>query len=67
MSHYKVLIDNEIAGVGLGGTVAEKDLEGWDLPNLLKTGAIALIEKPATKEKEIDNVQHRILCTEQLF
>ena len=56
MTTYKVMIDNEIAGVGLGGTVAEKDLEGWDLPNLLKTGAIALIEKPATKEKEVDNV-----------
>jgi hypothetical protein len=54
MTNYKVLIDNEIAGVGLGGTVAEKDLEGWDLPNLLKTGAIALIEKPNTKEKEVD-------------
>lgn len=56
MNTYKVMIDNDVAGVGLGGTVAEKDLEGWDLPNLLKTGAIALIEKPATKEKEVDNV-----------
>jgi hypothetical protein len=54
MNTYKVVIDNDIAGVGLGGTVTEKDLEGWDLPNLLKTGAVALIEKPATKEKEID-------------
>jgi hypothetical protein len=56
MNTYKVMIDNEIAGIGLGGTVTDKDLEGWDLPNLLKTGAIALIEKPATKEKEVDNV-----------
>jgi len=54
MNTYKVMIDNEIAGIGLGGTVTEKDLEGWDLPNLLKTGAIALIEKPATKEKEVE-------------
>ena len=54
MNTYKVLIDNLVAGVGLGGTVTEKDLEGWDLPNLLKTGAVALYEKPATKEKEID-------------
>jgi hypothetical protein len=54
MNTYKVIIDNDIAGVGLGGTVTEKDLEGWDLPNLLKTGAVALIEKPATKEKEND-------------
>ena len=51
MNTYKVIIDNDIAGIGLGGTVTEKDLEGWDLPNLLKTGAVALIEKPATKEK----------------
>ena len=56
MDTFKVMINNEIAGVGLGGTVTEKDLEGCDLPNLLKTGAIALIEKPATKEKEVDNV-----------
>jgi len=54
MNTYKVMIDNEIAGIGLGGTVTDKDLEGWDLPNLLKTGAIALIEKPATKEKEVE-------------
>jgi hypothetical protein len=54
MNIYKVMIDNEIAGIGLGGTVTDKDLEGWDLPNLLKTGAIALIEKPATKEKEVE-------------
>jgi hypothetical protein len=51
---FKVMIDNDIAGVGLGGSVTEKDLEGWDLPNLLKTGAIALIEKTNTKEKEVD-------------
>jgi hypothetical protein len=56
MPTYKVMIDNLVAGVGLGGTVTDKDLEGWDTPNLLKTGAIALIEKPATKEKEVDNV-----------
>lgn len=54
MSNYKVMIDNDIAGVALGGIVGEKDLEGWDLPNLLKTGAIALIEKTNTKEKEVD-------------
>ena len=56
MDIFKVMIDNYIAGVGLGASVTVKDLEGWDLPNLLKTGAIALIEKPATKEKEVDNV-----------
>jgi hypothetical protein len=56
METFKVMINNDIAGVGLGGSVTAKDLEGWDLPNLLKTGAIALIEKPATKEKEVDNV-----------
>ena len=54
MDTFKVMIDNDIAGVGLGGSVTAKDLEGWDLPNLLKTGAIALIEKPATKEKEVE-------------
>lgn len=54
MDTFKVMIDNDIAGVGLGGTVTDKDLEGWDLPNLLKTGAIALIEKPNTKEKEVN-------------
>ena len=54
MTNYKVMIDNDIAGVGLGGTVSETDLEGWDLPHLLKIGALEAIESPApTKAKEV--------------
>ena len=54
MANYKVMIDNEIAGVGLGGTVSDTDLEGWDLPHLLKIGALEAIESPApTKAKEV--------------
>lgn len=55
MAKYKVKIDNDVAGVGLGGIVSDLDLEGWDLPHLLKTGALEVIESPAptsAKDKE---------------
>jgi hypothetical protein len=55
MTNYKVMIDNDIAGVGLGGTVSETDLEGWDLPHLLKIGALEEISvsPTPTKVKEV--------------
>ena len=55
MTNYKVMIDNEIAGVGLGGTVTDTDLEGWDLPHLLKIGALeeTSVSPTPTKVKEV--------------
>jgi len=55
MANYKVMIDNEIAGVGLGGTVNDIDLEGWDLPHLLKIGALeeSSVSPAPTKVKEV--------------
>lgn len=54
MTNYKVMIDNDIAGKGLGGVVSDADLAGWDLPHLLKIGALEAIESPApTKAKEV--------------
>jgi hypothetical protein len=55
MANYKVMINNEIAGVGLGGTVNDTDLEGWDLPHLLKIGALeeSSVSPAPTKVKEV--------------
>jgi hypothetical protein len=55
MANYKVMIDNDVAGVGLGGVVSDADLEGWDLPHLLKIGALEEISvsPTPTKVKEV--------------
>lgn len=55
MANYKVMVDNDIARVGLGGTVSDTDLEGWDLPHLLKIGALeeSSVSPAPTKVKEV--------------
>jgi hypothetical protein len=54
MASYKVTSDNELAGVGQGGTITDAQLEGWDVPHLVKTGILEEISgtTPTKKEKE---------------
>ena len=53
MATYKILTDNELAGVGQGGTVTDDQLEGWDVPGLIKTGIIEQVTSaPTKKDKE---------------
>lgn len=55
MATYKVISENELAGVGQGGTVSDAQLEGWDVPHLVKTGIIEEVTSAAPspkKEKE---------------
>jgi len=46
MATYKVLTNNELAGVGQGGTLTDSQLEGWDVPGLIKTGILELVKEP---------------------
>lgn len=55
MATYKVISENELAGVGQGGTITESQLEGWDVPHLIKTGILEEVTSAAPspkKEKE---------------
>ena len=53
MAAYKVLTDNELAGVGQGGTLTDAQLEGWDVPGLIKTGILEEVASaPTKKDKE---------------
>lgn len=55
MAIYKVISDNELAGVGQGGTITDSQLEGWDVPHLIKTGILEEVTSAAPspkKEKE---------------
>lgn len=53
MAIYKVLTDNELAGVGQGGTLTDSQLEGWDVPGLIKTGILEEVASaPTKKDKE---------------
>lgn len=53
MAIYKVVTDNELAGVGQGGTLTDSQLEGWDVPGLIKTGVLEVVTPaPTKKDKE---------------
>lgn len=55
MATYKIISDNELAGVGQGGTITDAQLEGWDVPHLVKTGILEEVSSAAPtpkKEKE---------------
>lgn len=55
MATYKVISDNELVGVGKGGTVTDEQLEGWDVPHLVRTGILEEVASTAPttkKEKE---------------
>ncbi len=55
MATYKVISENELAGVGQGGTITDSQLEGWDVPHLIKTGILEEVTSAAPspkKEKE---------------
>jgi len=52
MATYKVKTENELAGVGMGGTVTDSQLNGWDIAHLVKTGVLELVENAPTKEKK---------------
>jgi len=52
MATYKIISDNELAGVGQGGTITDTQLEGWDVPHLIKTGVLAEVTPTPTKTKE---------------
>ena len=55
MATYKIISDNELAGVGQGGTITDSQLEGWDVPHLIKTGILEEVTSAALstkKEKE---------------
>lgn len=57
MLKYKVLTKKYIGNKTFGDIMTENDLIDNDVSNLLKTGlieVIEVIEKPATKEKDID-------------
>lgn len=55
MATYKVISENELVGVGQGGTITDSQLEGWDVPHLIKTGILEEVTSAAPspkKEKE---------------
>lgn len=55
MATYKVISENELAGVSQGGTLTDAQLEGWDVPHLVKTGILEEVASAAPttkKEKE---------------
>ncbi len=52
MATYKIVSDNEIVGVGKGGTITDSQLEGWDVPHLVKTGVLEQVTPAPTKTKE---------------
>jgi len=55
MATYKVISENELVGVGQGGTLTDVQLEGWDVPHLVKTGILEEVSSAAPtlkKEKE---------------
>lgn len=53
MATYKINTENEIAGVGQGGTISDNALVGWDIDNLIKTGVLEEVApSSATKVKE---------------
>lgn len=52
MATYKVISNNELVGVGKGGTITDAQLEGWDIPHLLKTGILDEVPTKPSKEKE---------------
>lgn len=55
MATYKIISDNELVGVGQGGTLTDVQLEGWDVPHLVKTGILEEVSSDAPtpkKEKE---------------
>ena len=54
MATYKVISNNELAGVGQGGTITDSQLEGWDVPHLVKTGILEEVTSaaPSTKKEK---------------
>lgn len=54
MATYKVNSENELAGVGQGGTITDTQLEGWDVPHLIKTGILEEVTSaaPSTKKEK---------------
>lgn len=52
MATYKIISDNELAGVGKGGTITDSQLEGWDVPHLVKTGILEEITASAHSQKK---------------
>lgn len=55
MTTYKNEHEGEVAGKGIGETISEAELAGWDIEHLLKIGALSVLTKnstPTTSEKE---------------
>lgn len=50
--NYVVNIDNDVAGKGFGEQISDTDLAGWDVPHLLKIGAILPVSAPSTKKDD---------------
>jgi hypothetical protein len=49
---YQIQTDNEILGVGKGGTLTEAQLDGWDIAQLVRTGVLKEVaDKPTTTAK----------------